>query len=900
MEEDIYITDLIDADVLQKIQDSFAGITNIATLTVDVNGKMVTRGSNLADFCMKYTRNSSEGSRRCEECYRRGAQQAFLEGRAISFVCHNGLVDFAAPIHANGKFIGAVIGGQILTDEPDILKIRDKAEELGIDPLRYVQAIQKVNIVDRDSIDKAIHFLYILSNVLSELAYSNRRAMESGQEMQKAMQMKSDFLANMSHEIRTPMNAVIGMAEMALREELTPAARNYINQIKSSGRTLLAIINDILDFSKIESGKMDIIPVEYEPINIVNDVTNIIMTRIGEKNVELIMNVNPNIPRKLYGDDIRIKQIIVNLANNAVKFTSSGEVVLTIDYEKKNEDDDFLELKVSVQDTGIGIKPADVDKLFNSFQQLDSKRNRNIEGTGLGLAISKQLLNLMDGDIFVKSEYGKGSTFSFVIPQKIVDYNPCVSLKRDIDRVTIGLMENVFMKNEMEILMDKFSIDYRSISRPSELYTMLKYKPEYVFVEHSCYSSVVEKFTREHPEIKIVLLINYKETIQSNLPNLMIVRKPLCALNLAAIYNHEELNGYSSSADEECEFIAPDANILIVDDNSINLTVAEGLLEPLKMNIDTVISGKDAISKISCKRYDIIFMDHMMPELDGVETTHIIRRFYENYADVPIIALTANAVEGVKEMFLKEGMNDFVAKPIELRNIVAKIRRWLPKDKIKNITDKDKVNTASKEVEIPEDLAGIEGIDVKYAMKLVGNEKLYREVLRNYYDVIDKKIDIIKEAMENDIERYTVEVHALKSASRQIGALELSDKAAYLEKCGKEKNIFEISEKTDEMLELYKKYEEILRPYCVEEEPVNVEDKEEIDNEHLAMLFDEMEEAIDNLDMDAMEEVAGKLKGYRFEEGEAGLLDRFIEATNSIDGDECENIISEWKELRGI
>ena len=251
-------------------------------------------------------------------------------------------------------------------------------------------------------------------------------------------------------------------------------------------------------------------------------------------------------------------------------------------------------------------------------------------------------------------------------------------------------------------------------------------------------------------------------------------------------------------------------------------------------------------------------------------------------------------------MFLKEGMNDFVAKPIELRNIVAKIRRWLPKDKIKNITDKDKVNTASKEVEIPEDLPGIEGIDVKYAMMLVGNEKLYREVLRNYYDVIDKKIDIIKEAMENDIERYTVEVHALKSASRQIGALELSDKAAYLEKCGKEKNIFEISEKTDEMLELYKKYEEILRPYCVEEEPVNVEDKEEIDNEHLAMLFDEMEEAIDNLDMDAMEEVAGKLKGYRFEEGEAGLLDRFIEATNSIDGDECENIISEWKELRGI
>ena len=898
MEEDIYITDLIELDVLQRIQDGFAGITNMAALTVDANGRKVTKASNTSEFCMKYTRGSQEGCRRCKECDKRGAEQAFLKGQAVSYVCHNGLVDFAAPILANGKLIGAMIGGQVLTEEPDILKIKEKAEELGIDPMRYIQSVQKVKRVDRDDIDKATFFLYTLSNVLSELAYSKRIAMESGQEMQKAMQLKSDFLANMSHEIRTPMNAVIGMAEMALREELTPVARDYINQIKSSGRTLLAIINDILDFSKIESGKMDLVPVEYEPIDIVNDIANIIMTRIGEKDVELILKVNPLLPRKLYGDDIRIKQIIVNLANNAVKFTNSGEVVLSVDYREKNEENGDIELVVSVKDTGIGIKEGDLNKLFSSFQQVDSKRNRNIEGTGLGLAISKQLLTLMNGEIYVESEYGKGSTFSFVVPQKIVDAAPCVSLKKSTDRMTLGLFENKFLKNEIEGLMEKLSIKYKSMIRPSELYTMLQYRPDYLFVEQSCFDTIVEKFVMEHPEINVILLVNYNETAKYQYPNIKVVRKPLYALNLAAVYNHEELYDYSSGTDNECEFIAPDANILIVDDNQINLTVAEGLLEPLKMNIDTVISGKDAINKIGSKKYDIIFMDHMMPEIDGVETTHIIRRFYNEYADVPIIALTANAVEGVREMFIKEGMNDFVAKPIELRNIVAIIRRWLPKEKIKSISEKDK--KAENGSADDEEKLNIEGLDVDYAMKLVGSEKLYFDILSNYYDVIDKKINIIRETQKADIERYTVEVHALKSASRQIGALELADMAEYLEKCGKEKNIDEIDDKTEEMLELYRKYVDILSPYCKKEDMADEADKENIDNDSLTELFETMHEAVECLDMDAMEEVSEKLSKYKFEWEEKEFFDRFIEAAEGLDGDECEKVMSEWRIFRAI
>ena len=419
IENEFKLTDLIDVETLQKIQDAFSDMSGIASLITDNYGTIQTKPSGFSEFCQKYVRNTEEGRKRCEKCDRLGAKKAAKAGVSCAYFCHAGLVEFAAPIMAHGQMVGCFIGGQMLTIPPDEEKTRKVAEEIGVDGDELMRAAKDIRIVDKRTIEKVSNALYTIANVLSEIGYSKYQVNLKNMELRKTSNMKSDFLANMSHEIRTPMNAVIGMAEMALREDVSPAAKEYIGQIKSSGQTLLTIINDILDFSKIESGKLDISDVEYEPMSMINDVSNIIMTRIGNKDLELTVDVNPDLPVGLYGDNIRIKQVLVNLANNAVKFTDSGNVNVKVDFLQTTED--TIELFVAVTDTGRGIKESDMVKLFQSFQQLDSKRNRNVEGTGLGLAISKQLVALMRGKIHVDSEYGRGSTFSFVIPQKVTD-----------------------------------------------------------------------------------------------------------------------------------------------------------------------------------------------------------------------------------------------------------------------------------------------------------------------------------------------------------------------------------------------------------------------------------------------------------------------------------------------
>ena len=397
---------------------------------------------------------------------------------------------------------------------------------------------------------------------------------ELKEKAENASNVKSSFLANMSHEIRTPMNAILGMTEIALRGKLEDQQRDAIEQIKAASMTLLTIINDILDFSKIESGKMEIVEVDYDVLTLVKDVYHIFAGKVNEKNLKLEITVDPTFPTSLHGDEIRMKQVLINLVNNAVKFTEQGSIHLTVEYERKGENVLF---KGSVKDTGIGIKPEDLERIFNSFEQSDTFRNRKKEGSGLGLAISRQLLQLMGGDIHVESTYQQGSNFYFEVPQHIVDESPC------------GAFD--------------LSEGQPRVNRAAE---------------------------------------------------------------------HED-------------FRAPEAKVLVVDDNLVNRKVAVGLMRPFAMQVDAAKSGKEAIEMIQQKEYHLVFMDHMMPDMDGVETTHVIRSLEgEYYKNVPIIALTANAISGVKEMFLEEGMNDFIAKPINVKELSEKILDWLPFELLEN------------------------------------------------------------------------------------------------------------------------------------------------------------------------------------------------------------------------
>lgn len=888
MDEEIRLTDLISVDALQKIQDAFSQVTGMASVITDRDGVPVTKETLFSDFCSKYVRNSETGRKRCENCDRMGAEEAYGAKSSCVYFCHAGLLDFAAPIMAGGHMVGCFIGGQVMTDCPHDIRIRKVAAEIGVDAEELVDAAHRVKVVSMEAVDSATKALCTLANALSEIAHGKYENYLKNLELEKASRMKSDFLANMSHEIRTPMNAVIGMSEMALREDLPPAAREYINQIKTAGRTLLTIINDILDFSKIESGMMDISEVEYAPMSLINDLVNIIMTRIGNKKLELIMDVAPNLPRELYGDNNRIKQVLVNLANNAVKFTKEGMVLLTVDFRQALED--MIELRVSVTDTGRGIRKEDMGKLFKSFQQVDSKRNRNVEGTGLGLAISKQLLSLMGGKLHVDSVYGKGSTFSFMVPQKVVSFEPSIEKLRE-PTTAAGLVKNEYVAQQMENDMYKFDVYYSRLASEKDLYKLKNRGIKYLFVEQPLFTDTVYDFLRENPQITGVVLVNFYSTRTYDLPNVRIIKKPLYALSLASVFRGEEFFEEDTQAAEtqEFDFIAPEADVLIVDDNAINLTVARGLLEPLNMRIDTANSGMEAVNMVSEKRYDIIFMDHMMPDVDGVETTRVIRRLLGENGQVPIIALTANAVDGVREMFISEGMNDLVTKPIEVRNIVAKLRRWLPPEKLlkqsimKKREDKQAANIS------------IEGLDVPEAMKLMGNETLFWAVLKEYYRVIDRKYAMIQEYEQTEQwKEYTIEVHALKSASRQIGAMELAAMAEQMEAAGNAKDAILIHQTTPGLLERYMRYKEILAPYFPEQEKEQTVG--EAGRDEIEEFFVQLKEAMDNLDMDAMEAVILKMSKYSYQGGQKECFDNLRNAVADIDTEKCEEIMMDWVE----
>lgn len=893
MEETLYLTELIDISILQEMQDSFTKMTKIAAFITDGKGGHVTEGSRLSDFCMKFTRAVPEGCKRCNACDINSAQAAYQNGSVVTYHCHTGLMNFAAPIIIDGKLIACFHGGQFLNLPPDDKKLAKIAVELGLDPDAYILAYHKLPILEQSQIRRACLFLHTITDALSSIAYHNYVILEENAKIRRATNLKSDFLANMSHEIRTPMNAIIGMAEMALREELPIAAHDYVSQIKSSGKNLLMIINDILDFSKMESGKMEINMTEYAPMSLINDVANIMMTHIGKKDVQLILDVSPDIPLELLGDSLRIKQILVNLSNNAIKFTKKGYITVKIEPSWRSEDEVIM--NVSVEDTGIGIKKADKAKLFQSFQQLDSKRNRNLEGTGLGLAISQRLLHLMMGSINVESEYGKGSTFSFQLPQRITRAKPSITLKNPAPSTAAGLISDPVFHAQLRKDIVRLSIHYTALEFEEDLISLKDQQCEFLFIEHPMFSETVKNFVREHPEIVCVLIIDFYESaaLYQDLPQMLVVKKPIYSLNLSMIFNKENLHAkYSNVTDEDYEFIAPEAKILIVDDNAVNLTVAEGLLKPLQLKIDTALSGKEAIKMIASKQYDLIFMDHQMPELNGIETTHIIRRFHEEYTSVPIIAFSANSSTEIEMMFLNEGLNDCVGKPFELRILISKLKRWLPKEKIQKINEEQKPQQTE-----PENVSiSIEGLDTQAALKLLGSEKLLWVVLKDYYKVIRCKAEKIHALeQQEDWKNYTIEVHALKSASRQIGATELASLAADMEKAGNDKNAALIHQHTAYLLEQYLHFDHILAPYFMEQND-STENQEPIPPETLRQAFENLRGAMEELNMDGMDSVIQDLAPYYYENEQLELYKKLKNAVEELDVDSCASILSEWEQ----
>ena len=600
---------------------------------------------------------------------------------------------------------------------------------------------------------------------------------------------KSLFLSNMSHEIRTPINAILGMNEMILRESHERSTIEYAENVRNAGNTLLGLVNDILDFSKIESGKMDIIPVDYDLASLLNDLVTMIQTRADAKGLKLVVNVDSEIPVQLHGDEIRIKQVATNILTNAVKYTEKGSVTLTVGYEKlpPEDDNEYIGLRFTIADTGIGIKPEDMSKLFTAFERIEEERNRTVEGTGLGMNITRRLLDMMGSELEVSSVYGEGSTFAFTLKQLVISHTP------------IG---------------------------------------------------------------------NYEESYRRTLA---------------------ERKRYRES------FTAPDAEVLVVDDTKMNLTVFANLLKKTLVKIDTACSGDECLRLTAKKKYDIIFLDHRMPEKDGIETLKELLTDKSNpNIGTPMVCLTANAVSGAREMYISAGFADYLTKPIDPDHLEAALKKYLPSLKVRTVSP----DSAPEEFELidetertlPKWLLGIGMIDAAEGIRRCGDPESYIETLKVYTECAVETADEIERYWKmRDIPDVTVKVHALKSTSRVIGAMRLGDFAERMEKAGNDGDTAALEKDMDELITDYRVLAKALSPLTDNNDdesgfPMIPEDK-------LKEAYDTIRELSVAFDYDSVTYVMESLSEYRVPEEEKERFSALKNAVSNVDWDTINNLL---------
>jgi signal transduction histidine kinase/CheY-like chemotaxis protein len=609
---------------------------------------------------------------------------------------------------------------------------------------------------------------------------------------------KSNFLAKMSHEIRTPMNAIIGISELILREPINPVVREYSTDVRNASRNLLIIINDILDFSKIESGKMEIIPSEYILSAMINDVITIIRPRLYDKPIYFTVNVDSTLPNSLIGDVVRIRQILINLLTNAVKYTPKGVVALSIT-GKVDEQTDVdgarkVILSFEVADTGLGIKEEDLPKLFSEFTQVDTEKNKFVEGTGLGLAITEKLCTAMGGALNVSSVYGEGSKFTAVFPQDIKENLPIASVESPEDIRVLVCKSTEDRVESISRTLNNLNVKFDIAPSEHEFRTLIEennYK--FVFIRHAPFDKIFAALTTYGFDGIIVRFVDYGN-VQDDASAINITL-PVYSATIADILNSgKEYVSKELEPHVHVHFCAPTAKILITDDIATNLKVAEGLLLPYRTQITTAMSGAESISLIKENHYDIVFMDHLMPIMDGVQTVEHIRAIDSEYTNnLPIVALTANAMSGVKEMFEEKGFNDFLSKPIEVAKLNEIMERWIPLDKREEAKLLPLPPT-------PETSAfSIEGVDVEHGIAAIGGSvEDYIELLEIFCEEAEDRLGIIGSIpTEDKLSLFVTNVHALKSALANIGVPKLSKRAAALELAGKEGNTDAIAKDLD-------------------------------------------------------------------------------------------------------
>ncbi|MDR2785835.1 MAG: response regulator [Treponema sp.] len=609
---------------------------------------------------------------------------------------------------------------------------------------------------------------------------------------------KSAFLAQMSHEIRTPMNVVIGISELAMREKEPAKILEYLESIKRAGHHLLSIINDILDISRIESGVIKITPVSYYFASLLNDVISMIRVKIAEKPVIFIANIDASIPNSMIGDETRVKQVLINLLSNAAKYTQEGFIALNIQGKIR---DGKVFLTIEVSDTGVGIKKNDLSTIFEKFTRLDWEKNQGVEGAGLGLVITRNLCRAMGGEITVISEYGEGSTFTATISQDYDNDEEIASVENTLNKRVLCYETRANYAASIFRTLNSLKVAVKICDQKDEFFRELEHnRYSHIFIPAELAEKTLELVKARFLPVNLVLLANSGELVSyQHIPMLIM---PAYSVPIANVLNNRTV--FDQRKLRSIHFIAPNARILIVDDIATNVKVAEGLLTLYQPGIDVCYDGKTSVEMARKHHYDIVFMDHMMPGMNGIEAVAAIRALDDTrFKTLPIVALTANATFGMKEAFLANGFNDYLAKPIEITKLDEIMTRWIPQEKriqrgradpaYPDGVPQNPLQTAAPGgTETRETgIINIEGVDVHSGMKNSDSSSWadYREILSFFCQDVTNRIEFLRNMpAEKDFTYFHTQIHAIQGAAVRIGAAETAEKAKILEETGKNGN----------------------------------------------------------------------------------------------------------------
>jgi len=620
---------------------------------------------------------------------------------------------------------------------------------------------------------------------------------------EKANKAKSDFLSSMSHEIRTPLNAIVGFSECILQEEKIEDIHRDAKDVIMASQNLLEIVNGILDISKIEANKMEIVETDYELLPAIENISKLMIPRIGEKPIELKTNFAVDIPYKMHGDIGKIKQIITNILTNAVKYTEKGEI--NFDVNCVNEEN-TSSLVISVEDTGRGIQPDKIDKLFTKFNRLDEDKNTTIEGTGLGLAITKNLVDMLGGKIIVQSKYGEGSKFTVYLKQKIVSLDQSESETKQEEQIDLSFEGfNILIVDDNKLnlrvadrLLKRYNLNTTLLESGIECINKIKENEKYDLIlmdDMMPRLTGVETLSRlkqiEGFNIPVIALtanaINGEREKYIEAGFNEYLAKPIEKIELEKILSmflQSSTKKDNISQIEENKTYTNNSNVLIVDDNKINIKVAENFLKPYNLEVNSVLSGAECLEKVKNNNYDIIFMDDMMPELSGVDTFKKLKE--DKNFNTPVVALTANAINGAKEHYLSIGFNEYMSKPIDKQELDRVIKLYTAKDNKNDTPDEKTEENTLKNIDYLKE----NGIDIDTALSLLGDIDMYNDTLEDFKSNFNKKLIDLKTFKEaNDMSNYAILVHSLKSDCKYLGFTKLAELSYEHELKSKENDI---------------------------------------------------------------------------------------------------------------